>query len=151
MKILTIDRAKWRRGSSLYKSPEYGGTALCNVKGFMCCLGFDAVACGFEPNYLTDVADPEELVDNLPTQDLNRFNDYIVKRMTKDEDESEDGWHHTSPIKATITANDDSLILDSDREKKIREYLMQVGWDDVVFVGEFPEFAKENLPEVVHR
>lgn len=52
---LQIERSRWVRG-------DKGGLSLMrNDQGNMCCLGFLALACGYSPAELDDVADPESV------------------------------------------------------------------------------------------
>lgn len=47
MRILKIDRKKWLRGEG-----EPLSFLLREHDGKMCCLGFDAIACGFKPEQI---------------------------------------------------------------------------------------------------
>lgn len=118
-KILTIDRSKWNRGK---KGP--GACLMLNEVGMMCCLGFDALACGLTESQIMGVGTPSMIMD-APEE-------YISKRSTFKE------VCMNSPVGDAIRANDNELMLDSDREIRVREALIGLGWDDVVFVDGQP-------------
>ena len=54
---LVIVRSKWARGGE-------DDTQLLNSAGKMCCLGFYALACGYNPTEIEDYAEPETLAKN---------------------------------------------------------------------------------------
>ena len=116
MKVLTIERSKWLRG---HVEESY----LRDDQGRMCCLGFDAVACGLTPEQITWIAEPSELdTDGLPEE-------YIRHRFMFDREAV------SMPIEHAIRINDDSSYLhDSDREAALIPVLKQLGYDDVQFI-----------------
>lgn len=137
-KVLTIDRARWRRGGDDSHLVAVSGiTALLNDKGLMCCLGFDALACGLSSSRINSLADPCALFDE---GELEGFEDYKEQRIqvTRRYD-GEDDYHYdtaelTAAASSAITHNDDPKLSESEREQLIRADLIALGWDDVVFV-----------------
>lgn len=119
--VLVIDRSRWRRGGSKFDG-QFGRTHLLNNKGMMCCLGFDALACGVLKKDIFEVANPVDVGgEKVPDA-------YINTR----------GWKRGSveeyAVQNAISANDDQYLSEPEREIKIRGYLMKLGWKDVVFV-----------------
>jgi len=127
-KILTIKRSKWRRGGGgITINDNKGSTRLLNDKGLMCCLGFDAIGCGFTPADILGKVDPEELAHYAIAFPAG----YLETRV-----ESDKSGHLTNskPVFDAISANDDRKLSDGQRELKVRAALMELGWDYVVFV-----------------
>ncbi len=137
-KVLVINRATWRRGGDDDKELKYrfGRTQLLNEKGFMCCLGFDAVACGVPTVALIDQNEPCELGpdDRVPAE-------YLESRLEALREYDDDDEYYTTSfgnVQAVFEAmdlNDDKNIDDAERERRLVPVLKQLGWDDVVFVG----------------
>jgi hypothetical protein len=128
-KVLTIDRATWRRGGD--KEDKFKGrTMLLNEQGFMCCLGFDALACGVTKADILDQGDPSDICywnddgdlvpDRIPEGYRNRVEDSSSR--------------NPNPVHDAIKANDDENLDEPTREARVREALIKLGWDDVVFV-----------------
>lgn len=146
--ILTIERAKWRRGGvhdrtqlqrgqefneAPRRAPELGETLLLNEKGFMCCLGFDALACGLRPVQIQGKADPQDIWGRDHVRAVGDdavFIAYVQGRIVREDD----GFDHTQAVKDAIVANDDEFITDDVREQRVREALMGLGYEDVRFV-----------------
>lgn len=57
MRVLTIDRTRWYRGQGDRES-----RLLRSKDGKMCCLGFDALACGLEEKNIIDVGFPSQVM-----------------------------------------------------------------------------------------
>jgi hypothetical protein len=129
VKILTIQRSKWRRGGgNSYKVEGYGPTRLLNDRGYMCCLGFDALACGFTENNIYDRTDPESLgfkglATTRPGYAELRL-DFKSAFLPK----------NTPPVQEAITINDSHHITDDEREEALHVVFRQLGYDGVVFV-----------------
>ena len=126
-KVLTIERAKWRRGGDAGGSSK---TLLFNQKDeLMCCLGFDALACGVPLRYIQNAGDPADIFD------LASFPEYVASRITDKATDEDDGNRWLTPaVRSAIEHNDDEKIDDDERERLIRADLMLLVWDDVVFV-----------------
>jgi hypothetical protein len=143
--VLTIERAKWRRGGT-GKRPddkveaigaldiEFGPTLLLNDKGLMCCLGFDALACGLSADQIVGAGEPsdiktlkvydEEADEYIPREDLSpALLKYYDTRI-----------NHGAIVEKAIAANDADGVDDAERESEIRQLLHRLGWEDVVFV-----------------
>lgn len=56
----TVNREEWLRGQN------YG--CLLDEDGMKCCLGFAALALGYSQDKIRDIGRPEELVDELLSQ-----------------------------------------------------------------------------------
>jgi hypothetical protein len=112
-RILTIDRSKWYRGMG----GDYSAL-LRSSTGQMCCLGFDALARGLSASDIEDCADPTE-VDVAGEYRAAMFGDEI---------------HLAEAVHAAIRHNDEPRYSETERERLIREDLIALGWDDVVFV-----------------
>lgn len=112
-KVLTIDRSLWLRGNP-------NNSKLRDSDGKMCCLGFDALACGVKDWQITDVGNPGAVM-GAPSE-------YIETRVRRAKDTFENDIHRA------IDINDDPMIDDNEREAKLINVLKQLGWDDVRFV-----------------
>ena len=129
-KVLTIERSKWRRGGINQDSVEWGGTQLRNSKGFMCCLGFAAVAWGIPEEAITFVHDPATLATTF--KDVPE--DYLKAHCVPDTENVVRKWNNNDWTKNAMYVNDAGDFTDEDRENDIRFNLLQLGWDDIVFV-----------------
>jgi hypothetical protein len=125
-RVLTIDRSKWRRGGGSEINHPDGPTRLLNERGKMCCLGFDALACGLPPEAIQDKGEPGEIDDAL-----RNFPEYVKSARFHDDDE---GPYQTWRIDDAIRDNDDATLTEARREELVRKDLLALGWDDVVFV-----------------
>lgn len=121
-KVLTIVRSKWIRGGD-------PSTALLTSDGKMCCLGFDALACGFTEDQICYKPTPAQMVRflpegfELPDHYRNRIVGYDLGTVCNA------FW-----VEDAIHYNDDSDLDDAEREELVRGALIKLGWDDVVFV-----------------
>jgi hypothetical protein len=115
---LVIERPTWVRGDNRL---EYGTSALLNGLGRMCCLGFDAKACGVDPDEMESIEYPMDL-----DEDATKIPEYYkATRILSNEDAIYDIAH----------INDDPGLTESEREANIRAKLIEVfGYTDVVFV-----------------
>lgn len=127
MKTLVIDRTKWRRGGDAPSlARERGGTYLLNDINLMCCLGFDALACGISRDAIFERADPAEIVANSPDCAPDS---YAETRIA-----SREGGN-SNAVTDAITVNDMPGLTDAQREAKLVPLLKQLGWDAVEFVN----------------
>ena len=128
MATLVIDRSKWRRGGRALNG-RFGMTALLNADtGLMCCLGFDALACGVPRERLIGCSVPSALrVSALPP-------DYINTRLRKADDVDDDFINSTLVEQAMRVNDGESFHSDAERECELIPILKQLGWDEVVFV-----------------
>lgn len=124
-KVLVIERSKWRRGG-----PDGGDgvTRLLNDRGLMCCLGFDALACGVPKAVILNMIDPESLVGNRLVPE-GYFKGRVVEAEEGDREEV-----NSQAINDAISVNDDPGLSDGDREDRLAPILTELGWDDVVFI-----------------
>lgn len=132
--VLTIVRGQWIRGENGRRS-----CLLRGDDGTMCCLGFDALARGVPPEWIVSSGEPHDVYapfdehedgvffdahgNEAPADLLEIFNNYRAFRDA-----------HKGIIVDAISANDSEAITAEAREARVRELLMQTGWDDVVFV-----------------
>lgn len=121
MKVLTIERSKWIRGDAF-------DTALLNDNGKMCCLGFDAIACGLPAALIDGRGNPDGIDDRA----LENFPDYLKSRRFIADDFGI--TRQSAIVDRAIKHNDDNDIDDEAREHLVRNDLIALGWDDVVFV-----------------
>ncbi len=130
-KILTIERAKWRRGGNSHDMVvKFGGTRLLNDAGFMCCLGFDALACGLTRDQIAGKIFPSSLASRGLVDSESDYGRTRVKRN----DNYPDLWDETEIVQRAMGHNDDPVLAEEDREALVRADLIELGWDDVVFV-----------------
>lgn len=125
LKTLVIDRSRWRRGAMATDSEPKGTTRLLNNKGFMCCLGFDALACGLSEDQILGVTAPSLLIPKGRI-DQGTHAEYVESRCglcCKD-----------TPVHSAMVANDSDTISEATREKRVRAALRKLGWDKVIFV-----------------
>jgi hypothetical protein len=123
-RVLTIDRSKWRRGRLGTGSPK-----LLNEAGFMCCLGFEALACGLTPEQIINANYPFSL---LEYGHIDATSDYAKSHIEVD---SETFYHSNTPAAARAAiANDNPNIDEEERERRVRAALIELGLDDVVFI-----------------
>jgi hypothetical protein len=126
-KVLTIERATWRRGGeSGYKA--HGSTNLLNEFGFMCCMGFDALACGIPKQALLNANYPSSLVIRGR---VDSESEYARTRTRRD---SQSLLIDSQAAARAVKANDADDITEAEREARVRDALIALGWDDVVFV-----------------
>lgn len=121
MKVLTIQRSTWQRG-------EHPDTALLNAAGKMCCLGFDAIACGLPAHLIESEGEP----CCIQTSELMAFPDYL--RSPRFVADAWGDYNQSTLIDRAIKHNDNPDISEPEREQLIREDLIALGWDDVQFV-----------------
>lgn len=117
--ILTIDRSKWRRGEI-----GEGWTGLLNRQGFMCCLGFDAPACGLTPDQICDRSYPAD-VERIRQRSIP--NHWLTTRLNR-------LGQHPQVVRAAMDLNDSPLISEAEREARLIPILKELGWDEVRFV-----------------
>jgi len=118
-RVLTIDRKKWARGG---KEPAY----LLSGKGKMCCLGFDARACGLSKERILMQMEPCE-IEVSPDE-----KHYITKRLIS----VINGYGNNSKlIDDLMSLNDNPDIGDSEREERLTPLLKKLGYAEVHFVN----------------
>jgi hypothetical protein len=131
-RVLTVDRGKWLCGS--LRESVFGISRLRNDAGMMCCLGFDAIACGVPADRIRGAFRPGDLeTKGLPES-------YVASRVNTK------GQRH--PVELAIAANDARAISQQERERRVRKHLMKLGWDDVRFVGKPPSDDVVAAPSV---
>jgi hypothetical protein len=125
-RVLTIDCATWRYGG--LANEQNGKTALLNREGFMCCLGFDALACGLGREDILDAEEPENV------RWLHADRDSALRRYKETRIDAHSAW---AAINDAIAANDSQGfgLTFPKRCQRVRTALMKLGWDDVVFVN----------------
>lgn len=113
-KVLVIDRKQWGRGTM-------GGVLLDSETGLMCCLGFDALACGIPKSVITGMPSPCDIPDNYTEkQAKTRLGSYECN----------------SDLVATLIRINDAIgITEARREGQLKPLLKQLGYDVVRFVN----------------
>lgn len=121
MKQLIIDRSKWRTGGRPY-SDKLGPTQLLNREGYMCCLGFYCIQLGNKKEEeILGVTAPYGVEDTTGLEFLvNRTLDINSKFSCE-----------------AIEQNDNDLILDKEREERIKELFKRIDVE-VTFINEHP-------------
>jgi len=115
MKTLTIDRDRWRRGG-IRRNHTHGPTYLLNDEGYMCCLGFDALACGVTPYEMRGAYGPGEVT-------------------TMSDEYRETRWRSGVVLDA-MEVNDNPNLSELERETKLIPLLKAIGgYDDVQFIN----------------
>lgn len=118
---LTIDRSRWRTGQESKSKTGEGLTCLLNREGYMCCLGFAALAMGAEEKEIYDVAEPYGVDVDLPL--LQRYVGEIHKC--------------NSDLAATaIELNDYKDMSSTEREEKIQRLFAKHGIN-ITFINEY--------------
>lgn len=112
MRLLVIDRQKWLRGNALTST-------LLNDNGCMCCLGFEAKACGVPESVMRNVPTPAGLLNELKfTGEIDK-----IKHLV-------DNIAYYSTIAAgeesyfsiqAMAINDNDYINDTTREQRLTE------------------------------
>ena len=115
MRTLVIKRSKWARGIL------NGYSALLNDKGNMCCLGFDARACGFGPKFLKDAGTPEDMDFKNKTRAVEKAPHLL---MFSDMDGHVED---TVFVRQAMETNDDVDISESAREQELYELFHHEG------------------------
>ena len=107
MKV-TIDRSKWRRGDT-----GSGDTQLLNKEGYMCCLGFCALAAGLTEEQIINRATPRQVPVRgeweLFWQALNGLS--VSTKLTRE----------------AVYLNDTHSMTDEKREKELIKLLGEAG------------------------
>lgn len=110
----TIDRTKWYRGKTATAS-----ALLRPQDGMMCCLGQMALQCGYTPEQIESITEPNA----FPTVEKDLFPSYILN----------DG-HQTQTCVRMMDINDRRDISDSEREERLKNEVAQFG-DELEFVN----------------
>jgi hypothetical protein len=149
MKVLTIDRSKWRRGQGTSQGDDrakagigLGVTMLLNSQGYMCCLGFDALACGVSKGLILEQPDPDEFLsqnvyDSDDKDELRELLGEAVYDIYRNRFGSDDNSRH--PVARAMKVNDIADLTEAEREAQLIPILKELGWDDVVFVDSVKE------------
>lgn len=117
MRVLTIDRSIWLRGEGAMSS------YLLSRDGKMCCLGFDALACGLTKGMIYDRRSPDHhaLRIHFSAEDFKlRFYTHGV---------------NNSIVQQCMHINDAQTITDAFREEMLTPLLLSLGYDKVEFIN----------------
>lgn len=108
MRTLIIDRREWARGS------VGGESALLNHIGSKCCLGFEALACGFTKEDIAHTGTPE---------DIGLFHDveteYAIAKAPHLFVSSIDYLSDSPFVNRAVKINDNAKITEVTREKRL--------------------------------
>jgi hypothetical protein len=130
MRQLIIEESKWYRGKGGVQS------RLLRVEdGKMCCLGFDALACGLKEGNILDAAFPTSVQYSYPTSK------YVAAPLPTEmqwlegstDDFADEEGEYKSYEAAIGDINDDDTISDDERKERLRP-LFAVGGVELVFV-----------------
>lgn len=137
MKVLEIDRQTWNNAATQHLHQP---TALLDGSGSMCCLGFDALACGYTRDQLRGHQTPSQLATAhtiLPGYET-RVRTITVALMNC----------NTILASDAMELNDDPEISKAAREAKLIPILKELGgYDDVRFINDYPTGTKDD-PDV---
>lgn len=117
----TVKRSEWLRGKLVYDDKGCNNSCLLRGEDNMkCCLGFLALAAGYNENEIVNQGDPETSLDwskrdrgvknNWPTQILETYSYKNTRACTK-----------------IIHINDDADINDSQRESELIKNFATIG------------------------
>jgi len=134
MKILTIQMSKWMRGNQQ-------SVLLSETTGKMCCLGFDALACGLLSEEILEMDTPCQVSWNEEVR--AKYPDYICGRIDVDEDDLLDGYSNKEFIQQAMEINDKSDITDEKRIELLTPILKELGYDEVIFIHDEVELSLE--------
>lgn len=140
-KVLVINRPQWLRGQGSYQS------RLLDWDGRMCCLGFDALACGLTNDDIRGISSPWGVGVDKNTR--TKYPDYFLTRTglvvlgspTREQKKIAGQVARLMRINdfiigAGFDSGDGIITSEEEREKLIREGLMELGYEDVVFTDE---------------
>ena len=108
MKKIVIDYTKWRCSGE--KELGTGATALCNIDGYMCCLGFATLQLAPELKNKLNRSDPEETGKLIP---------YLT------EIDNDDKVCNTSLSDFAIFVNDDKEIPIAKKMEMLKELFLE--------------------------
>ena len=126
-RVLTIDRSKWRKGGDRMDHIQ-GTTRLLNDKGYMCCLGFDALASGIPREVILGRDTPADIVNET---EHHVPDDYEITRLCS----THGMLDNSQAVNAAMEANDEPRLDEITREARVRKALIDLGWDDVEFIN----------------
>jgi len=127
---LTINRSRWVRGN------KGGMSSLLNEQDNMCCLGFACRKLGLTREAIDDRPAPDDIASDDAISDT-RFNYLLDKlsplvRVTRSTGQRK--MTNRAATDAAMEINDDTLISEEEREKKLIPILKKLGFA-VKFVG----------------
>lgn len=119
MEKLVIDRSKWYRGK--------GGedSRLLLADGQMCCLGFDLLRRGLQPQDIRGVGTPDQ---------LNAEEDALAGLITVCEECGSSHYELSAVGEGLVDTNDLTTLDEPTREAKLTALFAEIGVD-VEFVG----------------
>lgn len=147
LKKFTIDRAKWRTGGAeggprrpgAPETPRFltgeGDTQLLNEEGFMCCLGFFSLSCGYSEEEILNKGEPEEM--DVDYDGLHRYPDWFAK-VVSDGDYYEGHYDRVDAPAQTqfIEVNDNPYTTPQQKEELVKDLFATHGVE-VEFFGEY--------------
>ena len=122
-----IDRSKWNRGIPKVKYRQhFGGSALLNEQGNMCCLGFVCKALGLSDEQIANREYPQSTSLKIPQ--LTEFNNVSYPQDT------------TLSCTAAVI-NDSPIIPPKEKEKRLKSLFIE---NDIklTFVGRTPKIQE---------
>lgn len=128
MEKLIIDRSKWRTGRDIINETG-NSTLLLNHEGFMCCLGFDALRCGIEPEDIKGIGEPDALKDHL----FDKISHLVT---IVDESDGTSSIIDSDFAMEAIAINDAFYSSQEERENDIKKHFATIEVE-VEFIGEY--------------
>jgi hypothetical protein len=140
---VTIDRSKWRTGSTSKNQTGVGFTELLNSQGYMCCLGFCLKASKVAKEYLSSSNTPMRAVNVAKRQGkvklYNLFRSQGVQALV----DSTDIVTNTDLTSQAMRINDNVLTTPKQKEKELLE-LFKDSVFEIKFTGRYPRKRKSN-------
>jgi len=124
MKKLTIQRSKWLRGEGPGQS-----YLIRRTDQKMCCLGFFGLACGLNPERMTDVGSPIGIPLMLKETYSKVWSSKVPEAKFLF---SAGGGGHSESANDLMNVNDNNNLTESDREREITAIFAKNGIE-VVF------------------
>lgn len=132
---LEIDRSKWSCGKDTERGPKKsmhgkGPTELLNDQGYMCCLGFRALASGVLVDDIRNALEPCDIFT-----EIERYPDSLLPLVFL----GGEGYAGNSLFaKDAMLINDNCKISRADREGLLIQLAKSYG-EEWVFVGEYED------------
>lgn len=124
IKVIKIDRSKWRTGGNSEHATGKGYTELINNDGYKCCLGFiTQQQCKVNKNKLLNKIDPTEL-------------NFVVKNLSEADEHS---IIITELTDRAMCINDCDYTTPQEKEKQLKELFKDKY--ELEFYGDYTHFT----------
>jgi hypothetical protein len=126
IKKLTIQRSKWLRGQTDCRPTGL----LLSRTGKMCCLGFYALACGFEEKHIKNIPGPQELQNSFHYRTESVYGGFIKKRKEEIEWDTKlltSNDENSNLAYSLMDINDNYSMDEETREQEIKQGFLKMG------------------------